>query len=770
MSVATTKRAPPRRAPYPNLGVARGLPDACRRLAAAIGLACSAQGAAAQTIPAAPALPDDSGAERVVVNGASQRSTLNQANATASFLALTPRQIPASVDVIDQLTIRQQGYATVQDSVASAPGVTVGGSPADASSFQMRGFTGDQINLLRDGVYYGPSDLVNRPENSFNLADIEILKGPASVLYGQGAVGGVINVVTRQPTFTPTAWDALFSYGRFDSIESGLAVNGTLSPTVAINLSFSRTSSSGYVEHDDPDSLNVTGALLWRIRPDLRLQAGIDVLQDHLPSYYGTPLVPDEDDPQPIPGILKSSQSLGLDAATRDLNYNTADAVHKSTTISPSALLTWAPDDQVTLTDRAYLFYAERRWQNAETYTYVTPGLDAVDAAGAPIAPGSVARDRFYVYHQQHLYGDQGHVLVENTILGLRNRLTFGIDAYYLQFLRSRGFPDATYADAVSLLAPVQGDFGNFPGLFPQEQSPTQMADVAGLFEDALSVGDTVRLVAGMRDEWLRLNRQNYDQAGVINRATSFDETFNPTNFRVGVVYDVVPQASLYAQYTTAQDPPGADIFLANAGQIQGLTHSSQEEAGVKAQAWHDRLEATLAVYAIDRKNILIATSEDSVADVGSQNSRGVELATTLRLTPAWSVSANAAYTHAHYGTFIDPENGVDASGNRPPDVPTWTAAIFTAYVRPLRLPMRVGADVRYVGNRAGDFANTLQLDGYALVDIDATVHVAKGVDLTGRIDNLFNRTYVSWADTNYPSELLLGRPRYFELDLRVGI
>ncbi len=712
---------------------------------------------------------DGTGAQEVVVNGFRHTSTLNQVNQTGSFLGLTPRQTPATVNIIDLATIRQRGYATVQDAVASAPGVTVGGSPADPSSFEMRGFTGDQITLLRDGTYYGPSDLVNRPENTFNLRDIEILKGPASVLYGQGAVGGVINVITRQPTFTPARWDALFSYGSFNTINAGLSVNTQLGNNVATNLAFSRTSSSGYVHNDDPDSLNFTGSVLWRIKPNLSFQAGLDVLQDHLPSYYGTPLIPAADDPNPIGGILKSSKGLTIDSATRYLNYNTADAVHKSTTISPSALLTWEANSNMTMTDQAYMFYAERRWQNAETYTYIMPESGAVDASGAAIPAGSIGRDRFYVYHQQHLYGDQAHVLLTNTIFGMQNKLTFGVDGYYLQFLRSRGFPDATYADSVSLLSPSQGTFGDFPGLYPQAQSPTQMADVAGLFEDALSITNNLRFIGGVRDEWIRLNRQNYNAAGIINNKTSFNETFNPTNYRVGVVYDIVPQATLYAQYTTAEDPPGANIFLANAGQIHGLSNSSQEEAGLKSQFWHSRISATLAFYNIDRSDILVATSNNTVANVGSQHSRGVEFETDLRLTPKWTLSANTAYTDAHYGTFVDPNSGLDASGNRPPDVPTWTAALFTSYNNLLGLPLDIGGDVRYTGNRAGDFANTLQLSDYTLVDINATYHVTKKVDITGRINNLLDKTYVAWADTNYPTQLLLGRPRYFEFDLHVG-
>lgn len=707
--------------------------------------------------------------ENVEVRGTRPVSHLNEVNSTGSKLGLSVRETPATVNIVDALTIRQQGYATVQEAVSRAPGITVGGSPADPSSFSLRGFTGDQINMLRDNVYYGPSDIVNRPENSFNLKNIEVLQGPASVLYGQGAIGGVINVITRQPTFTPTRWDMLFTYGSFNTIQGGIAVNGQVSNTVAVNLAFSRTSSSGYVKNDDPDSINVTGSLLWNLRPNLHIQAGVDIVTDHLASYYGTPLIPGADVSNPQGGILKSSNGLVVNEPTEYANYNTRDSVHKNTSYSPSVLLTWEANGNITFTNQAYFYYAERRWQNAETFTYIPQGSTATDAAGNIIPANSIARDRFYVYHQQHIYGDQAHVVIDHPILGFKNRVTFGIDASFLQFVRSRGFPDAQYADYVSLANPVQGTFGSFAGEFPQAQSPTQIGNIAGLFEDALDLTPKLHLITGVRDEWLRLGRENYNQAGVENPNTGFNKSFNPTNYRVGLVYDLVPGATVYASYTTAQDPPGGNIFLANKGQFNTLTSSSQEEIGIKSEFLNKHATATLALYNIDRSNILIATSNNTVGNVGSQNSRGVEFEADFRPLKNWTISTNATYTHSSYGSFTDPYSGLSDTGNRPPDVPTWTAAIFSTYSNVAKLPLDIGGDVRYVGNRAGSFDNSLQLSDYELVDIYASYHLTKELDITGRVNNLLNKTYVSWADTNYPTEVVLGRPRFFEVDLHVG-
>ena len=165
-----------------------------------------------------------------------------------------------------------------------------------------------------------------------------------------------------------------------------------------------------------------------------------------------------------------------------------------------------------------------------------------------------------------------------------------------------------------------------------------------------------------------------------------------------------------------------------------------------------------------------MATSNNSVADVGSQHSEGVEFSTDLKLTPQWTVDANAAYTRSRYGTFFDPFTGGNDDGHKAPNVPTVTANVWTNYSHVAGLPVDIGGGFRYVGEREGDYANTLKLDAYPLFNIYAVYHATKAIDVTGRIDNLFDKAYVQWADTNYPSEVLLGRPRYFEISMHLHL
>src|SRR5688500_15976940 len=118
---------------------------------------------------------------------------------SASRLGLKVREVPATVDVVDQQTMRTRGLRTVTEAVQAAVGVTAGDFPAEPAGFSMRGFTNSQINTLYNGIRTGPQNMTSRVMDAGNLERIEILKGPASFMSGEGAAGGAINFVTRRP-------------------------------------------------------------------------------------------------------------------------------------------------------------------------------------------------------------------------------------------------------------------------------------------------------------------------------------------------------------------------------------------------------------------------------------------------------------------------------------------------------------------------------------------------------------------------------------------
>ncbi|WP_309605638.1 TonB-dependent receptor [Phenylobacterium sp.] len=696
---------------------------------------------------AAPGSSKDSVSE-VVVTGEHVRS-LEQFTPTGSRLNLSAKETPATLDVINSATITTRGFLFVEDAANSMPGVTSGGTPGDLEDFHIRGFSDTQVTVLHNGIYVGPSDMVNRPQNAFNVESVEILKGPASVLYGQGAIGGAINVVNKAPSFGAASYNIYGAVGSFGTTAVGVGGSMPLSDTLAIRVDVSRTSTDGFVDRTRGDSTDATLSLLWKPTADLDVQFSIDVLGDHPSGYWGTPIVPQAFATAPLKGVISTTTGDTIDSRLRFKNYNVSDAYIKSNQYWPQLFVKWRPIDEITFENYLYYYYAKRRWLDAESYSFdPTTNL--------------IGRDRFFVFHDQKLYGDQASVSLKYPVFGMKNQLVVGVDYSHLDFKRSRGFPDG---DSVDPFHPNPGLFGPVA----PRVAPTKWDDTAVFFEDILNITDQLKLVTGSRYDYLSLDRKNFNVDGSFNAGSSFSRVYEPVTYRVGLVYDINPYITPYLSYTTGQDPVGSNIFTVNASENFSLGKSRQYEAGVKANAPGNRASMTFAVYDIKRSNVLQAISPDVSVPIGSEGSKGFEATGDVKVSDQFTVNANVAYTDAKYDkfTYVDASNNViDASGKRIPNSPKWLSNVWASYNQVAGLPLELGGGVRYVGARAGDTANKLTLDAYTTVNVYATYNITPGVAVSFRVDNLFDKAFAQAADVFYPTQVQLGRPRYFQVDI----
>jgi iron complex outermembrane receptor protein len=690
--------------------------------------------------------------------------SLEQFTPTGSRLGLSAQELPATLEVIDNDEMLGRGFFNVQQAADSQAGVTSGGSPGDQSQFSMRGFTGNQITVLRNGLYIGPSNMTTRDQNSFNVGSVEILKGPASVLYGQGAIAGAVNVVDKAPSFGASQIEGLASSGSYDTVNVGIGGTTHFGDTLALRADFSRTSTQGYVQHDPSNTTEATVTALWKPTSTLDVQFTIDWLEDNPSTYYGTPLVPASFATQPLSGVISSSPGLALDRRMQFVNYNVGNASIHSSQSWPQLLLKWTPNEHLTVQNFTYYFHARRAWEDAETYQFTT-----VDLSGNPLPSSQINRDRFYVFHQQNLIGDEGSVTYKGAVFGMPTTVVGGFDYSHLNFNRVRGFPDN---DLVDPFNPSPGLFGPLlqPGELVPRDSPTHWNDYAAFFEDVIELAPPVKLVTGARYDRLELQRQNFNTQGV-EMSNGFSKNYSSTNWRVGLVYNVNNYVTPYVSWTTGKDPPGSNnIFLVNAPEGEfALSSSHQIEAGVKARTPGNSADMTVALYDIKKSNLLVQTGKESQANA-SQTSKGIELTTNFKPTEDWTVSANAAYTDSVYTGFTDPSSGSSFTDVQPANIPRWTANLWTSLRNVASLPLEIGGGVRYIGNRPGNTANTLILEHYALFNSYASYEVKPGVLVTGRVNNLFNKAYAQWADIFYPTELMLGQRRYWELGIYVKL
>lgn len=676
---------------------------------------------------------------------------LEQPSQGSSRLGLTLREIPASINVITQETMQERGLRTVSEAIQAAPGVTVSDHPVAPGAFSMRGLGRNQTRVLFDGLSIGPTGFVTRPRDSWNLERIEILKGPASVLYGEGAVAGMVNLVTKRPYRGASGTDVSIAYASFNTVRAGLGSGGTLGTDklhYRIDGSYQNADSVMGVERTPYTLYNLTSGLLYDVTSRLNVELSFDIAYDKSKPYWGTPLVPKSFSTDPKNGVVSTGAGQTIDDRMLRKNYNVQDADMSALTTWTKLKVAWQPTDFIEVRNQSYYFTAEREWMNAETYTF-NGSTELID------------RDRFLVEHEQWVAGDRLELQVNHPIGRFKNRFVSGIDFHYTNFNRPSFF--AGDVDSVDPFSPVQGKFDGGP----TARQTARITDTAFFAEEQFTVIESLKILAGIRYDLVHLERERFNTEGELNPTASFSQNFFPLTWRAGVVYDVLPQITLYGQYATAADPVASSLFSLGAAQQFSMATGEQWEVGVKGQLWQNRVEWTVAYFDIQRKNLLTQTSQTEAANVGKQSSKGVELDLAAKLTDAWRVQGNVTFLSAKYDKFSQSSGGnvISFNGNRPPEIPQTVANLWSIYRLPVSIPFDVGAAWRYVGDRYNDNANTIRLKAYMTADAWLSVGYQQfWLTLRGR--NLFDETYAITGSQFYPDQVLIGAPRTYEVSL----
>ncbi len=188
--------------------------------------------AVAACLAASPAIAQEAGKpaakEQIVVTG-----ELEAEAEAAGRLGLTNRETPAIVDILTQDDLQGQGVRNAIEALNAAPGVASGTLPGSMGSVSMRGFH-RAVNYLYDGVRMANSDVGVRNWDAWAFERIEVIKGPASVTSGEGALAGAINFVPRKPQLGETSGEMLASYGSFDTVRLAGDVNAPLGEAVGL--------------------------------------------------------------------------------------------------------------------------------------------------------------------------------------------------------------------------------------------------------------------------------------------------------------------------------------------------------------------------------------------------------------------------------------------------------------------------------------------------------------------------------------------------------
>ncbi|BAV63092.1 TonB-dependent siderophore receptor [Sphingobium cloacae] len=640
--------------------------------------------------------------------------------ATGSKTDSSILEIPQTISILTRDRIEAQGGQSINDSVRYTAGVRsnfAGANPKD-DALIIRGFSQFTSNFYVDGVRLLPTTSYFSQE-PYGFERIEILKGPSSVLYGQNAPGGLINLVTKRPTEDRRGEVAILA-GTQNRLEGTLDVSGPVTSD---------------------------GALLYRLVGLARnLDQQIDYLKDD--RVYIAPSIawhPGEATSLLVQASYQKDHSLYLPL----FPYQTMDGSNPNGRIPRSRFMGEPGYDRGDMEVYSFSYELKQRlndhWNFKQTvrYSHADDYFQWLYKLGLLTNNRTVGRS----YNLRKITGDS--IGTDNAMTGefrtgaLSHTVLFGLD--YIRRTTNVLSIDAP-ASGIDLYDPVYGQ-----SIAPVYGAPFQTRQTnhqTGLyFQDQIRSGGWVLTIGG-RQDWARQRTLNIG-TGVLTKQK--DKAFSG---RAGLTYIFPNGLAPYASYSESFLPVSGTTSPARGSAPFNPEVAKQWEIGLKFQPEGSPNLVTISLFDLRRQNVSTVDPDDTryTVQTGEQRSRGVEIETTVKIADRLNVIA--AYTYNEVETTKDNPNaaGVDYVGMSPARVPRHLASLWADYSQREGVfkGVRIGMGARYVGPTYGNALNTFKVPGFTLVDAAFNYDLGEaspalsGWNLAVNARNLFDKYYVA--------------------------
>lgn len=629
------------------------------------------------------------------------------------------KETPFSVQVVTRELIRDRGITTIGEALRYVPGFSPQvGFGASNDRFYIRGFITpyNLKNGLRRSAYAPDEQLQN-------VEQVEVLKGPASALYGRFEPGGVVNFVTKKPLATPFL-EVGALYGSFDQVRLTADVSTPITDTLGFRINLSYDDRDGFRDFVFSRDAFVAPVLQWK--PSDATTVTLEGEYARKRGYFDRGFAND-------PIFLQ---------APRDRQFGEADARYTNKGGVGSLIVDHRFSDAIS--GRMAFGYSDFT-KDSYYYAFGFPPISRAD----PARP-RVNRRTSLAYDRQTDLTAQGEVYARFTTGAIEHKALVGVEYgydYWDYEVRNTPF-------GVNL----QIDFAN--PVYGQRARPTLLVgdaawnneSTAVYAQDELKLGN-VRLLAGGRYDWNSLRAEDY-LAGTGDRPTKRG-AFSP---RAGVTWTPVPALSLYGSWSRSFRGQ-VDVGRLRGGALPKPLIGESWEAGAKGSLLGGRLTPTIALFDITRRNVAVSdpTDFDLVIQIGKSRSRGIEVEVPAVITPRWRVIANYTYLDATVlsDSFVTP-------GARLVNAPRHAASLWTTY--DLAGPLKgasVGVGAQHIGDRAGNTDNSIVLPAYTRIDANLAYDFDAGFGpLRAQLNvlNLTNRFYYDSGGAFIP--LYPGAPR----------
>ncbi|OOE88775.1 TonB-dependent siderophore receptor [Salinivibrio sp. AR647] len=657
--------------------------------------------------------PQEANMETIQVLGDTYRNT-------ATKTVLAPEETPQAVTVINRDTLEQRQASSLSEAVRYTPGVNTelrGGAVTRLDLFNIRGF----IN------YQNFYDGLAIPYNTWNLQpqidpiaieQVEVFKGPTSVLYGNIPPGGMVNMIAKTPqreaahrVGVSTDTEAL----REISVDSTGAIQDT---SLAYRMVALARKKDGQAGHSEEERYVVAPSLDWRISQDTLVNFNLYYQADPAAGIYTS---------LPAKGsVLHSDQgSLSSDSFSGDNNWNTYDREF--------LMLGYKVQHQLA-----------SDWSLLHTARYT----DA-DLLQKNMYHQKSSDDRHYPRNAYLTDETMESWVVDTQLSGdlrwgaAQHYTLFGLD--YQNMSSNVGYDDtlAGVVPAIDIFEPNnnQVDPSSLSFVY-QDQHDIEVTQTGLYAQDQILWNQWVFLAGARYDEYELKDDQQTLFAGSPSTSDKNIRHYNLA-FRAGAMYQFDNGISPYLSYSESFEPTDMD----NRGNVFDPSKGEQWEAGLKYLSLDGTTGLNLALFELTKQDALVNDPNDSYAKIqtGEIRSRGVE----IELSHALSLDTNVALTYSYIDMEITDDPNLD--GKTPVWVPEQTASAWVNHQLTSGLEVSVGA--RYVGESQGNANNTFKVPDYTLFDTALNYDLAQldtslsGAKLSLSATNLLDKTTYSCFD-----------------------
>ncbi len=647
------------------------------------------------------------------------------------------REMPITTSAVSVKIIEQRGIDDLQEAMKNTTGVRANNTYGGFQHFTIRGFS--NFVLLVDGVRDERHNISTSAPNTnlANVESIEVLKGPASVLFGHSALGGIINIARKRPTANFKA-DFSAAYGSFNTRRIRAGVGGSISDKLRYRVDFGMSDTEGY-RHSGSNTNNAYFALEYTPTEKDLFYLTIGANKDVYDTDTG------------IPMLEGSKLAPGLNVKTR---YNDPSDFLKHTRYDFQLKYVHQFNSKLRLSNQLSYYDDNINYFSTEELSF-NATLDSINRSFP-----------FYFNHLTRPVQNQLELTYEFNTGRIEHKLLAG---YSLSLLDRKTYNGDVYGPGKNATVAVKNPIVNQGNIdFIDRNYRATMEHVHGIYlQDWIKITENLKALVGLRYDIFRgtyytdLVNPNRD---VTSEGPESKISKSALTYRAGLVYQPIDMLSVYGSYSTYFKPsrrvaPNGETFDPETG-YQGEVGSRLEMSS--------RWTANLSFYYMRKNNQLEALPGGIYKRIGSAESKGFEAEISGSLSAGLDLTAGYTFSNAEYLPHASSEVNAVA-GKQVSFAPKNMVNVWLNYELQASVfkGLSIGAGGNYMDKTFTNSANSYVMPAYTLVDAAIGYRVGR-VSLRLNINNILNEKY--YANAIYANQFSPGTTRNFLLSLKYSL